>query len=134
MPGLEKTKALIGEFAAALGLGALPPDDDGGYQVTVGEDTDVMIYGGDDETVLVVAPITQLPRNPEYGTVVYLLRNNMFNSPIMPFQVAVDDEGGLILWARLRIAELNGKSLASVVKGLAEQVEEMRGELGEAAA
>lgn len=133
MPGLEKTKALIMELATALGMEAPPPDDDGGYQIVVGEDTDVMIYGGDDETVLIVAPIAQLPRNPEYGTVIYLLRNNMFDSPIMPFQVAVDDEGGVILWARLPIAELSGDSLASIVKGLDEQVAEMRGELDEAA-
>ena len=133
MPGLEKTKALIGDFAAALGLETLPPDDDGGYQVTVGDDTDVMFYGGDDETVLVVAPIAPLPRNPEYGTVMYLLRNNLFNSSIMPFQVAADDEGGLVLWARLAIADLTGDSLASIVKGLAEEVEEMRGVLDEEA-
>ncbi|HEY6431980.1 MAG TPA: type III secretion system chaperone [Acetobacteraceae bacterium] len=133
MPGLEKTKALIGDFAAALGLETLPPDDDGGYQVTVGDDTDVMLYGGDDETVLVVAPIAPLPRNPEYGTVMYLLRNNLFDSSIMPFQVAADDEGGLVLWARLAIADLTGDSLASIVKGLAEEVEEMRGVLDEEA-
>jgi hypothetical protein len=129
MPALDRTRALIAEFGSVLGLDSLPPDENGGYHLTVGADTDIMIYGGDDETVLVVAPVAPLPHRPEYGLMVYLLRNNMFDSPVAPFQVAVDDEGALILWARLPLAELSGSRLASIIRGLAEQVGEMRGEI-----
>lgn len=131
MPALDRTRALIAELAAALGLASLPADDDGGYHLKVGAAaSDILIYGGDDETILVVAPVAPLPTTPEYGTMVYLLRNNMFDSPLAPFQVAVDDEGALLLWGRMPIAGLTGATLASVIDGLAEQVEEMRAEVG----
>jgi len=135
MPTLHRTAALIAELASAIGLPALPPGDDGGYQLTVGEGTDVLIYGGDDETILVVAPVMALPLQPDYGLMLYLLGINMFDSPLLPFHVAVDDGGGLILWSRLPIDRLDGSSLASVMNGLALQVEAMRMELlGEAVA
>jgi len=135
VPKLDKTRALIAGLASAIGLPSLSSGDDGGYQLTVGEDTDVLIYGGDNETILVVAPIADLPLQPDYGLTVYLLGNNMFDSPLLPFHVAIDDGGGLILWSRLPIERLNGESLASVMNGLAQQVKMMREELqGEAVA
>jgi len=40
--------------------GELPQDASGGYRLTIGED-DVLLYGGDDEQILVVAPIGKMP-------------------------------------------------------------------------
>jgi len=125
----DRTRVLIAELASAIGLPPLPPRDDGGYQFTVDEDTDVLIYGGDNETILLVAPIMALPLQPDYGLMLHLLGNNMFDSPVLPFHVAADDGGGLILWSRLPIERLDRVSLASVVNGLAQQVREMRTEL-----
>ena len=97
---LTKTRALMADLAKELKLPGLPQDDTGGFELTIGDDTTVLIYGGDDETMLVISPIGPLPDTPDYGLVSYLLRQNMFNSDVAPFQVAVDDGGGVILWAR----------------------------------
>jgi len=91
---LDHTRSLIADLASALKIGALPPDASGGYQLTIGGTTTLLIYGGDDETILLVAPLGKLPPKPEYGLVLYLLRANMFNSDLTPFQIAVDEAGG----------------------------------------
>jgi hypothetical protein len=108
MTSLDKTMALISGLASAIGLAALPRGEDGGYRIILSEDTDVLVYGGDDETILVVAPIMKLPFKSDYAVTLYLLRVNMIDSPIEPFQVAADAAGGLILWARLPVARLAG--------------------------
>jgi hypothetical protein len=129
MTALVRTRALITELAAALDITALLPDDSGGFHLTIGTKTDVYLYGGDDETILVVAPVATLPLEPEYGLVIYLLRNNLFDSDMTPFQTACDDGGALILWGRLKITDLDGAVLAGVVDRLAERVETIRAEV-----
>jgi len=130
MTAFVRTRALMAELAAAMGLAELPPDDSGGYHLTIGKKTDIFIYGGGgDETILVIAPVAPLPLEPEYGLVVYLLRNNLFDSDAAPFQIAVDDGGGLIFWGRLKIADFTGALLASVIDLVAERVEEIRAEI-----
>lgn len=123
---LDHTRSLIAELATALGLPALPPEANGGFQLTIGGTTTVLIYGGDDATILVIVPLGPLPRRPDYGLVVYLLHSNMFNSDLTPFQVAVDEAGGLIVWGRLRIADFAGERLARLVGTLADRVGAMR--------
>ena len=131
---LDRTNALMAELAKALGIAGLPPGD-GSWQLSVGDDADVFIQGGDDATILVVVPIAALPRELEYGLITYLLRRNMYDSPTAPFQVAVDDAGSLLFWGRLPTAELDGASLAAVIDGVAAAAAEMRPELlGTAAA
>lgn len=129
MPSLERTRALIADLAQALGLPDLPPDNSGGVQVTIGEDTDVFLYGGDDVTVLIVAPVAALPREAEYGLTLYLLRANMFDAPTHPFRIAADEAGALVFWARLPIAEFDGASLAVLLGRVAEQVTAIRAEV-----
>jgi hypothetical protein len=123
---LDRTRSLIAELATALGLEAIPPDAGGGYQLTVGGTTQVLIYGGNDQTVLIVAPLGPLPRRPGYGLVVYLLRNNMFNSDLVPFRIAIDEAGGLIVWGKARVEELTGGRLAGLIGVLAERVGAIR--------
>ena len=59
----------------------------------------------------------------------YLLRLNMFNSAIEPFRVGLDEGGGLILWARLTIADFTGETLANLVDALADRVADIRQQL-----
>ncbi len=41
MTALTRTRALMAELAAAIGLPALPQDDTGGFRLTVGADTEI---------------------------------------------------------------------------------------------
>lgn len=128
---LTKTRSLIADLALVLELPGLPPDDAGGYRLSIGDDTTVLIYGQNDETLLVVAPLGPLPAEVGYGVTLYLLRMNMFNADIAPFRVAVDDGGGLILWASVPVEALTGDALAGLLGALAERVEEIRREVFE---
>jgi Tir chaperone family protein CesT len=133
MATLDRTRALIADLAGVIGVPELPQDASGGYRLTIGED-DVLLYGGDDEQILVVAPIGKMPVEPDYAVVSYLLQANMFNSETMPFVIAMDDAGNLLQWAKLRIADFNGTTLATVLENLADRSAELRGELAEAPA
>lgn len=132
MPRLDLTRALMAELAAVMRVPDLPQDPTGGYRLTVGPDTEVLVYGGDDVFVLMVVPIRTLPLEPEYGVMNWLLHGNMFNSDIAPFVVATDEAGMLILWGRLRIADFDGTTLARLIDNLADRAVKMRTEIGEA--
>ena len=60
----------------------------------------------------------------------WLLRNNLFDAATAPFVTAVDDDGALVFWGRLRIADIDGATLATVIDRVAEHVEMMRAEIG----
>jgi hypothetical protein len=130
MTELVRTRALIADLAAAIGLPSLPPDENGGFRLTVGEGTDVFIYGGDDETILIVSPIGPLPQQPEYGLMFFLLRNNLFDSDSAPFQIAADEAGILVFWGRVDIADLTGATLSLLLDRIAQRVNEIRKEIG----
>jgi hypothetical protein len=131
---LDRTRALSADLAAALGLESIPAEADGGRRLTIGGTTTLLLYAEADETLLIVAPLGPLPRRPSYGLVVYLLRNNMFNSELSPFQVALDDAGGLTVWGRLRVAEFTGDRLAGLIGVLAVRIAAMRSEIEEESA
>ena len=133
MTALTRTSALMTELAAAIGLPTLPRDDTGGFRLTVGADIEILIYGGDDETVLIVAPVAPLPMEPSYGLVLYLLRSNLFDSDVAPFQIAADDGGALVFWGRVRIAEMTGAALAALIDRVAARTTLIRGEVTGAA-
>ena len=126
---LTKTRSLMADFATAMQIPGVPQDDSGAFALVVGEDTDVLMYGEDDESLLVVAPIGPLPPEPGAGLTIYLLRQNMFNSDITPFQVSLDDSGGVILWGRLQIEDFTGETLAGLVGALAEKVADLKAEV-----
>jgi hypothetical protein len=126
MAMLTRTRDLIANISDALGVPPLTRGNNGEYSLTAGENTEVMIFGGGDETILIVAPLAELPRPADRAVTTYLLRHNMFDSALLPFHVALDEDGGLILWARLRIDDLSGESLASLVHALGCKIAEMR--------
>ena len=129
MAVLDHTRALITGLASAIGLPDLPPDETGGFHLQVGGTEDVFIYGGDDIDILVVVPVAPLPPAPGYALVTYLLHSNMFNADIAPFVIAADDAGGVILWGKLCIADLDGTALARIVDNLTERAATMRAAL-----
>ena len=134
MPSLDKTRALVADFAKAAGAGDMPQDDNGAFHLTVGEGTDVFIYGGDDETILVVSPVAELPKTVEYGLALYLLRVNAIDADTAPFVLGADIRGGLIFWGRLRIADFTGLSLRGLIEAIGERVAEFRAEIEGASA
>lgn len=130
---LTKTRALMADLAGAMNLPGLPADDGGGWQIGIGEDVTVQLFGGDDATLLAVAPVGALAPQTPYATVVYLFQLNGINSEIAPFRIGLDPGGTLILWARLPIAEITGESLANALDAVSDQVAQIRRELaGEA--
>jgi len=137
VPVLDRTRALYADLAKALGTDSLPPDNNGAIQLTIGEQT-VILMGGDDVTVMVVAPVAELPRELEYGAALWLLKRNFYDSDIAPFVAACDAAGTVILWARIPIEGQTGETLATLLDAVAEEAgrtfAELTGEEPEAAA
>jgi hypothetical protein len=118
LPVLKRTRALFADLAKALGTDFLPPDNNGAIQLTIGEQN-VIVMGQDDINIMVVAPVTELPRAPDYGTMLWLLRRNLYNSDIAPFVAACDAAGTVILWARIGIEGQTGETLATLLDAVA---------------
>ena len=126
---LERTRELYAELAAALGLPELPPDENGGVQLDVGEDMTVILYGENDATLLVVVPIMQLPSDVSPGVTLWLLRRNFYDSGIAPFALACDTAGTLVLWGRVPMAGLTGERLAGLLDAVAAEARTVKGEV-----
>ncbi len=127
---LEQTRALYAALAKALGVASLPQDNDGAVALTVGEDSQVLMYGEDDTTILIVAPVAELPRRTDHGTVLWLLRRNFYDSDLAPFCVAADTGGHVVLWGRIPVAGMTGELLASLLDQLGTEARRTREELG----
>lgn len=129
MTGLPKTRALYDELAKELSVSSLPIDQNGGVQLTVGETTTVVMYGESDLSLLIVAPIAALPREPEYGLMAWLFRKNLYDSSLAPFRIATDANANLLLWGRVPLSDLTGASLAGLIDSLASEIETIRDEI-----
>ena len=131
---LERTRALYADLAHALGIDALAPDDNGGIELTVGTDQRVILYGERDRDLLLVAPLAALPREPDYGVMLWLLRKNFYVDGLAPFTLACDEGGTVIMWGRLPLDGLTGEaltgvSLAGLLDAVATEGEKIRAEL-----
>ncbi|MCA8977500.1 MAG: CesT family type III secretion system chaperone [Planctomycetes bacterium] len=129
MTSLEHTRALYADLAKELGVPALQPDANGGIQLTIGEDITVVLYGENDERLLVVVPVAELPRSPDHGVVAWVLRRNLYDSDLAPFCIAADDDANLILWGRVPIANLTGARLAGMLDAVAAEAIRIRDEV-----
>ncbi len=127
MPG--RTQALYADLAKSLGLAALPADNNGGVQLAVGDTSTVILFAENDETLLIAAPVAALPKQPEYGLTLWLLRRNFYDSPIEPFRVSCDTEGNIVLWGRLPMAGLTGAALAALIDAVATEANRVRAEV-----
>ncbi|MFN0184625.1 MAG: CesT family type III secretion system chaperone [Aquabacterium sp.] len=129
MTALVKTRALYAELANALGVAELKPDANGGIQLSVGEDTTVVLFGQDDVQLLVVVPIVALPRDPDYALVAWLLRRNFYDSDLLPFRIAADQHANLVLWGRVPLQGQTGERLAGLLDVVATEVGRIRAEV-----
>jgi hypothetical protein len=127
MPG--RTQALYADLAKSLGLNALPADNNGGIQLSVGDTSTVILFAENDETLLVAAPVAALPRQPDYGVMLWLLRRNFYDAPIEPFRVSCDTDANIVLWGRLPMAGLTGATLAALIDAVATEADRIREEV-----
>lgn len=63
----ERTRALYDDLATTLGVAALPADASGSVQLSVGENSTVALFAEDEFTLLLASPVTELPRQVDYG-------------------------------------------------------------------
>ena len=126
----KSTATLYADLAQHLGVGELPADDKGSVELTLGEDTTVMLFAEDERSLMLAAPVMPLPAELDYGLTLWLLRRNFHDSPLAPFRVACDAAGILVLWGRVPIDGMSGASLVGLIEAVAAQSELVREELG----
>jgi hypothetical protein len=123
------TEPLFADLAKTLGLDSLPADENGGIQLSVGENTTVVLFAEDENTLLVVSPVTALPQQLDYGRALWLLRRNFYDSPIAPFRVACDQAGSVVIWGRVPVEGLDAKQLLPFFDALAAEADLIREEV-----
>jgi hypothetical protein len=125
----KRTQALYAALAKTLGVPTLPADENGGIQLTVGENSTVTLFAEDEFTLMLVSPVVPLPKKVDYGTALWLLRRNFYDSPIAPFRVSCDTAGTLVVWGRVPTEGMTGESLASLIDALAAEADLIRTEV-----
>jgi Tir chaperone protein (CesT) family len=125
----KRTQALYAALAKTLGVPTLPADENGGIQLTVGENTTVTLFAEDEFTLMLVSPVVALSKKVDYGTALWLLRRNFYDSPIAPFRVSCDTAGSIIVWGRVPVEGMTGESLASLIDALAAEADLIRTEV-----
>lgn len=123
------TKALYAELAAILGLDELTPNADGGVQLNVGDESVVLLFAEDAETLMVVSPVVDLPIGIDHGQALWLLRRNFYDSPLDPFRVSCDVDGQVVIWGRVPVEAMSGESLAELIDALGQEGEMIREQL-----
>lgn len=125
----KRTQVLYAALAKTLGVPTLPADENGGIQLTVGENSTVTLFAEDEFTLMLVSPVVPLPKKIDYGASLWLLRRNFYDSPIAPFRVSCDTAGSIVVWGRVPVEGMTGESLASLIDALAAEAELIRTEL-----
>jgi hypothetical protein len=120
---------LLDDLAKALGVAKLPLDENGGVQLSIGDSATAILFAESAGTLFIVSPVAELPKQLDYGTALWLLRRNFYDSPIAPFQVSCDAGGNVVLWGRVPTEGLNGAQLASLLQALGEEAALIREEL-----
>ena len=125
----KQTQSLYAALAKTLGVGALPADDNGGVQLSIGNNSTVTMFAEDERTLMLVSPVMPLPKKLDYGTTLWLLRRNFYDSPIAPFRVSCDTAGSIVVWGRVPIEGLTGEALAGLLDALAAEADFIRAEV-----
>ena len=125
----ESIQTLYADLAKALGVDALPADDKGSLQLTVGDTSTVILFAESASTLMIVSPVMALPREIDYGRALWLLRRNFYDSPLAPFRVSCDTAGSLVIWGRMPVQGMSGAELAGVLEALGAEADLMREEV-----
>jgi hypothetical protein len=125
----KRTQSLYAALAKTLGVGALPADDNGGVQLSIGNNSTVTLFAEDEFTLMLVSPVMPLPKDLDYGTTLWLLRRNFYDSPIAPFRVSCDTAGSIVVWGRVPVEGMTGEALAGLLDALAAEADFIREEL-----
>lgn len=125
----KRTQALYAALAKTLRVAALPADDAGTVQLTVGENSIVNLFAEDEFTLMLVSPVAPLPKKIDYGTSLWLLRRNFYDSPIAPFRVSCDTAGSIVVWGRIPIEGMTGEALAGLIDAVAAEADLIRQEI-----
>lgn len=125
----KRTQLLYAALAKTLGVAALPADDNGGVQLSIGDNSSVTLLAEDEFTLMLVSPVMPLPKNVDYGTTLWLLRRNFYDSPIAPFRVSCDTAGNIVVWGRVPIEGMTGEGLAGLLDAIGAEADFIRGEV-----
>ena len=125
----ETTQALYAQLAKALGVKAIPADAQGVVQLSVGDDSTLVLVPEDAYTLMVMSPVAALPPEMDRGTLLWLLRRNFHDSPLSPFRIACDAAGNLVVWGRLPIDGMSGEQLAGLLDAVAAEAALIREEI-----
>lgn len=120
---------LYDELANKLNLEQLTPDSDGGIRFDINEDQ-IIIFDEGESSLLLIVPIAELSPDIDFGSMLWLLRRNLYDSDLEPFRLAVDEAGNLILWGRLTLESISANSLLELMKELSTEAVSLRTELG----
>ena len=123
-------QSLFAALAKTLGVPALSADSSGGVRLTVGDNSTVTLFAEDESTLMLLSPVMPLPKKLDYGTALWLLRRNFYDSPIAPFRVSCDTAGSIIVWGRVPIDGMTGDALAKLIDAVASESEFIRSEVG----
>lgn len=126
----KSTQALYAELAKALGVSELPADASGSIELTIGDDTTVIMFAEDAFSLMLVSPVMPLPAGLDYGLVLWLMRRNFYDSPLAPFRVSCDAAGTIVIWGRVPIQGMSGTALATLIDALGTESNLVREELG----
>jgi hypothetical protein len=125
----ERIQKLYAELALALGVKSLPTDDKGTVTLDVGDASSVTIFAEDSQTLMLVSPVMALPQEIDYGSTLWLLRRNFYDSSLTPFRIGCDTAGSLVIWGRVPVESVTGEALAGLVDALGEEADLIREEL-----
>jgi Tir chaperone protein (CesT) family len=122
-------KALYTQLAKALGVAEVPADANGIVQLTVGEDGRVVLVPEDASTLMLLAPVGELPDGADRGTLLWLMRRNFHDSPLAPFRIGCDKAGTLVVWGRMPLEGLSGEQLAGLIDAVTAEAALIREEV-----
>lgn len=124
-----RTQVLYDELAKALGVAALPANQDGSIQLSVGDNSSIVMFAEDEFSLMLASPVTALPKQADYGTALWLLRRNFYDSPIAPFRVSCDVAGNIVVWGRVPVDGMTGQQLSSLIDALGAEADFIREEV-----
>jgi Tir chaperone protein (CesT) family len=125
----ESIQKLYAELAKELGVDTIPADANGIVQLTIGENSTLVLVPEAADRLMVLSPVCTLPAQLDRGRVQWLLHRNFHNSELAPFRIACDDAGTVVIWGRIPVEGMSGENLAGWLDAVGAEGDLIRGEL-----